>query len=94
MNSLTTEKFARICARAFKQFGKEAQLRMLQEECAEVIASVNHHLRGRDPEANELAEEIADVFILLNQVVDGMGLSAKSFEYVKMKIERLEKKLI
>lgn len=54
---------------ALKCFGTEAQLRQLQEECAEVIAAINRHLRFSKPEYFiDLVEEIVDVQIVLDQI--------------------------
>lgn len=50
---------------AIRQWGAEAQLAMVVEECAELITAVLHCLRGRN--AN-VPEEIADVEIMLGQL--------------------------
>ena len=48
-------------------FGEPKQLDQLQEECGELVAAVNHYRRGRITK-EELAEEVADVLIMCEQV--------------------------
>lgn len=55
-----------VLSEAVRTWGVEAQLRMLQEECAELIAAVNRFDRGRVG-TSDLAEEIADVEIMCAQ---------------------------
>jgi NTP pyrophosphatase (non-canonical NTP hydrolase) len=51
---------------AVNTWGVDAQLDLLQEECAELIVAINHFRRGRvGPE--KVAEEIADVFIMCQE---------------------------
>lgn len=54
---------------AIKTFGVRNQLRQVQEECAELIAAINHYLRDSDKENKiSLLNEIADVVIMLEQL--------------------------
>ena len=54
---------------ALQCFGTEAQLRQLQEECAEAIAAINRNLRFPKLEYfTNLVEEIVDVQIVLDQI--------------------------
>ena len=53
--------------RAMAKFGKERQMRKLQEECAELAAEVNKYLEGRSS-LDELLGEMADVSICLEQM--------------------------
>ena len=55
-------------------WGKEKQLRMVQEECAELILAVSHYLRKVESEKNwensgldNLIEETADVLNMVEQ---------------------------
>ena len=50
---------------AIKVYGEEKQEQMAIEECAELIQAINHKHRGRE---NNIAEEIADVEIMLEQL--------------------------
>lgn len=58
----------------FEHYGLENQLRILQEECAELIQAVSKYLRAKEagkPTAMQYAslmEEIADVVIMTAQI--------------------------
>ena len=47
-------------------YGLDSQLDMLQEECAELIQAVSKYKRNG---SSGIVEEMADVFIMLNQVI-------------------------
>lgn len=71
--------------------GTTAQLDQSVEECGELIVAINHYKRGRIT-ANELAEEVADVEIMMAQLraIVGTGLVDK----VKaLKVTRLLRRL-
>lgn len=53
---------------ALRRYGLREQLAMLQEECGELVASVNRWRRGREGAFPALIEEIADVEILIDQM--------------------------
>jgi NTP pyrophosphatase (non-canonical NTP hydrolase) len=61
------ERDAETLLEALNTFGCEAQVRMLQEECAELIAAINQWWRNR-VDTTAVAEEIADVEIMCAQV--------------------------
>jgi len=78
-------------------WGIERQLRMVQEECSELIGAVSHFLRGRKNGLAELVEETADVQLMINQIKEYVGEEAvknvmdiKS-DYIKDKLERYKK---
>lgn len=54
-----------ILTEAIKVFGKNNQEEMTIEECAELIQAICHKHRGR---RHNIAEEIADVEIMLEQL--------------------------
>ena len=56
-----------IQAKILNHYGIQYQLRQTQEECAELIAAINHVFRGRISPA-ALIEELADVEIMLDQL--------------------------
>jgi NTP pyrophosphatase (non-canonical NTP hydrolase) len=69
----------KVLLRAWNTFGPEKQLDMLVEECAELIQAVNKLKRADDSSDEEfdkarlhLAQEIADVGIMIDQVSKGM----------------------
>lgn len=87
-----------ILLKAIEQFGAESQMKMVVEECAELIQAVNKYERAVGLDAiqqryNNLSEEIADVEIMLQQA----KLILKNADLVEMvkeqKIKRLSDKL-
>lgn len=83
-------------ARALSYYGREHQLRKLQEECAELIMAVNKYLEVSEPSQNRvynLHEEVVDVEILLKQLKPAMDgkLMAKIRRF---KTKRLAKRIL
>lgn len=76
-----------IARRAIAAWGVDAQMGMVNEECAELIAALNRWKRGRIP-AEEVAEEVADVLIMLEQTEQMIGVDTTPF--VAAKLERLK----
>ena len=62
------------CKEIFQHYGLDSQLRILQEECAELIQAASKYLRAQEagkPIAQAkvaLMEETADVMIMLEQI--------------------------
>ena len=54
--------------KAIAKYGHPEQLNMVQEECGELIAAINHYRRGRI-ELSALLKEIVDVQIMVEQMV-------------------------
>ena len=52
---------------ALKKWGHESQIKMMIEECAELIAVLHHYDRGK-VRAIEVCGEIADVDIMVQQM--------------------------
>jgi NTP pyrophosphatase (non-canonical NTP hydrolase) len=75
---------------ALEKWGLETQLRQLQEECTELATAISHVLRGREGAVFEVAEEMADVRIVLDQCWSSFE---SSDEYMKKKVDRLQKRL-
>lgn len=93
METVNELHFYYISTQAWEKFGKEKQMHQLQEELAELIVAISHHLRGRDEELEELAKELADVLIVINQLVYGLDIMDKLNRYTNQKLTRLESKL-
>ena len=74
------------CKKALKTFGLESQLRMLQEEAAELIVAIHHKYRGRVDD-DTLLEEIADVEIMLSQVKQAFSIG----QFEKLKAKKLRR---
>jgi NTP pyrophosphatase (non-canonical NTP hydrolase) len=67
-------------------YGKDAQLGMLQEECAELIQAVSKYRRAGMPlidDYNHIVEEIADVEIVISQVKHLLKIPDYAVEFVK-----------
>lgn len=74
-------------------WGIERQVRMMQEECAELILAGSHYLRGRKTGEEEIIEELADAQLMINQIKQYVGedkvkhmMDIKS-DYIKGKLE-------
>ncbi len=74
--------------KAIRVYGKDSQLKMLLEEMSELQKEICKNWRGRD-NTNEIADEIADVEIMLAQVKIIFGIEAEVANHTKMKIDRL-----
>lgn len=79
-----------ILKEAIDTWGLEAQMRMLQEEAGELVASVSHFLRGRGGEG--FHEELADVWILLDQMLT-CDFAIQVHDARRRKLERLKLRL-
>lgn len=56
-----------LYAKAIAVWGAQAQLLMACEECTELALAIHHYLRGR-ADKGHIAEEVADVEFMLEQV--------------------------
>lgn len=79
-----------ILITAIRVFGDTAQEGVAIEECAELIQAISHKHRGR---AENIAEEIADVEIMLEQLKIINNCREEVAEIHKQKIERLYDKV-
>lgn len=55
------------CKKLYEFHGKDAQLRVMQEECGELVAAVSHYFRERPDAMQNLVEEMCDVLIMIMQ---------------------------
>lgn len=74
-------------------WGADRQIRMLQEECGELIVASSHYLRLRETGLDEIIEELADVQLMVNQIKMFIGeekvkdmMDVKS-DYIKRELE-------
>jgi len=82
-----------ILHKAINTYGEDKQLLMLVEEMAELLVAITHKLRGR-VEVEYITEEIADVYIMLEQAKIIFGISSDDInEQIDFKIKRLEKRM-
>lgn len=78
-----------IAKLAIEKYGEAAQLRQLQEECAELIVAVNHFFRQRQNAREELIEEFADVTIVLMELTPSLNYKDKLTNMIDYKLARL-----
>lgn len=57
----------KVVLEALALYGREVQLSIGMEECAELIVALSHHLRGRVAD-EKLAEEVADVELICQSI--------------------------
>lgn len=64
--------YREIYAATLAKWGEEAQYDQAVEECAELIAALKHLRRGRVGK-DEVAGELADVYLMIGQLVYMLG---------------------
>ena len=77
-----------IYEQALKAWGLDAQLGMVQEECAELIKVINKRKRGKTS-LEELIEECVDVELMINQMKEAFSDERNTWD--RIKIEKLER---
>ena len=87
MEILTPEKIE-ILRAALRTWGSEAQLALAQEELAELVVKISHYRRARIT-AGRVSEEIADVQIMLWQMMEMPEFSGVATA-IADKLNRLE----
>lgn len=80
-----------ITEKAVETFGRESQIEMAIEECAELIDALCKLRRNR-VFADAVVTEIADVQIMMAQLCHIFGNNAVAVERLR-KIERLERRI-
>ncbi len=93
MEIKASKKEWEILSAAIAIWGKDAQAKMLLEEMAELQKEVCKAWRGKDNSV-EIAEEVADVEVMLAQIKMIFGIDASVGIYRDAKIERLRQRLI
>lgn len=81
-----------ICRAALEAFGAEAQMVMAIEEMSELTKELCKHRRGRD-NVEAIAEEIADVEIMLQQMVILFDCAGQVETFRRYKLERLAERI-
>jgi len=87
-----TNERRKIYKEAINAWGFKAQARVLQEECGELIVAVSHCLREREDGVKELAGELADVYIMVGQIIEYLGPDVIE-HMVNCKLSRVKDKL-
>lgn len=89
MKQINTSAFYRL---ALDTYGAEAQTIMVFEEMAELQKELCKHSRGTD-NRESIAEEIADVQIMLEQMIELHGCENAVLCYKRHKLERLAERI-
>ena len=83
-----------LYSRLMEKFGIEKQTLMLAEEQGELIKAINKRLRGKTHTEDEIREELADVYIVINQVRIYFGITIRDVaEEMDKKLERIQYRL-
>lgn len=90
--SHTMDNEDNILRAALDTFGAEAQTKMLFEEIGELMTAICQYSRGRD-KVSHLAEEIADVQIMLGQMTVLFDCEAEVERQRRYKLRRLEQRI-
>ena len=79
--------------KAINMYGQDMQLNIAIEEMAELTKEICKYKRGAYNTLN-IAEELADCYIMLNQIEMIIGLDHKDIEDIMaIKIDRLERRM-
>lgn len=84
-----------IFIKAIEKWGAKSQYEMAQEEATELALAVRKHIRNNNEKTfSDLAGEIADVQIMIEQIyIMNPTMERKSARIYKQKIERLERRV-
>ena len=83
-----------INGEALQTYGLEAQVRQFSEEFSECFIELNKFVRGRsDCDSTHLAEELADVSIMVDQMVEHFHMLPQFRNWRERKYMRLGKRL-
>jgi len=93
MKIKTEEDLKKLFKACMKFWGLERQLRMTQEECAELIVAISHALRRRKGSVEHLIEELADAQLMIDQIIYEIG-KHKIDEIRYKKANHIKNKLI
>lgn len=84
------------CIAILDHWGIDKQINQVSEECAELIIALNKWRRspeGKKPDLGTIAEEIADVQIMLEQMEAAFGIEYMVCALKEQKIERTLKRI-
>lgn len=95
---ISSKERVEIYREAVKQWGVDAQLNMVVEELGELIVVLQHSRRlekwEKVADNNEVAEEIADVELMLAQLKFILSIDNLALDYIKeRKLSRLKELL-
>lgn len=86
--NLNMMRYRDLYEKTIKKWGEEAQYDQMIEECAELIATLQHYARGK-VHRDAVVHELADVFLMVGQLAYMFGEDQLS-EAVSMKVAKLQ----
>lgn len=82
-----------ILKKAIEHYGRDAQCMVAVEELAELQKEISKFTRGQQ-NAEAITEEIADVYIVIDQIRMMAGISEADIgEMIERKVNRLKKRM-
>ena len=81
-----------LLQRAITKWGEDAQTKMVLEEMSELQKEICKLWRGKD-NRDAIAEEVADVVIMLDQLELMLDIQYQVEQYRQKKLRRLQKRL-
>ena len=81
-----------LLQRAIAKWGEDAQMKMVLEEMSELQKEICKLWRGKD-NRDAIAEEVADVVIMLDQLELMLDIQYQVEQYRQKKLRRLQKKM-
>ena len=81
-----------LLQRAIAKWGEDAQMKMVLEEMSELQKEICKLWRGKD-NRDAIAEEVADVVIMLDQLELTLDIQYQVEQYRQKKLRRLQKRL-
>ena len=81
-----------VFQRAIATWGEDAQMKMVLEEMSELQKEICKLWRGKD-NRDAIAEEVADVEIMLDQLELMLDIQYQVEQYRQKKLRRLQKRL-
>lgn len=93
MNIITTQEQGETLKDAVRVFGLDNQIKMLLEELGELVVAASHYSRGREGSFDNFVEELADVAIMLKQMIYALDCEVPFRLMCEAKINRLQERV-
>jgi NTP pyrophosphatase (non-canonical NTP hydrolase) len=79
------------CGRIWEHYGSKVQARKIVEESYELAESISEYRLGETTGTGHIAEELADVLVLIGQVADAYSIDRETLE--KLGREKIDRQL-
>ncbi|MDR2526508.1 MAG: hypothetical protein LBC92_01390 [Rickettsiales bacterium] len=92
-NIFVREDYIEICKKLFEKFGRTQEVIMCLEEMAELQKELCKNINRNKSNVDEIASEIADVYLMLKQVQILYNITDKDIKNIMdYKVDRLKEK--